>query len=152
MGNENTVFEWHASHNSSSLFLNGRGETPGSLMIDSTVWANDSTVLVNNRPVPANDMVVEWGQSRSECALLLLSVWPSDVWLAVPLQPDTCHLATHPGRHRARPIMAFYWFPNSNLRAKRLHSFSGCPDGNRFLWYSQHTWLCHSHRELVQHV
>lgn len=60
MRNENTVFEWHVSHNSSSLFLNGRGESPlGAVMTDSAARANDRPVLVDKKPVAANDMAEE---------------------------------------------------------------------------------------------
>lgn len=56
MRNENTVFEWHVSHNSSQPFVNGEVRIPlGDCLIDSSARANDRPVPVDNKPVSAND-------------------------------------------------------------------------------------------------
>lgn len=59
---------FHITHPTS--FLSTRGEPPlGALMIDGTARTNDRSVLVDKKPVSANDMAAEWGQLQSERAL-----------------------------------------------------------------------------------
>ena len=62
---------------------------PGAFVIDSTARANDRPVLVDNKPVSANDVTEDWRQPQSERALLILPVRPSGVCLTMPLPPLT---------------------------------------------------------------
>lgn len=68
---------FHITHPTSSWI---EGESPQrAFMTDSTGRANDRPVLVDNKPVSANDMAEIWGQPQFECAQLVLSVRPSGV-------------------------------------------------------------------------
>lgn len=131
---------FHITHPTSSL-RGGGGIPPGAFMIDSAARANDRPVLVDKKPVSANDMAEEWGQLQSERAPLVLSTKPSGVCLPVPLPPDTCHLETHPSCHIARPVMVSYWFLDSKLRDERSAraSFLAAADGNQLFEFSWHS-------------
>lgn len=146
---------FHITHPTS--FLSTRGESPlGALMIDGTARTNDRSVLVDKKPVSANDMAAEWGQLQSERALFCWFCLLGQVVCVSAHAVTSWHLSLSDTlqlsqRSPCNGLILISWFKAERWTAGRvfffLFFFWVATDGNEFFGCS-----CHSNTSLVLRV